>query len=605
MNTHLQYKAAAMDLGDASFDAFDAEEGAEASRELSLALWEKSLQDAVDRTTLSLQRLQAAKAAETREHAGELRFSGVAVDDNNKLLKNRIDWLARQLQKTQSAQQDTETLVAELRESVQKSSQLTASNKRTISQLRSQVNGLTERINRGFVAGPSGLPLEPKQLEIIIETFRPQLEQVAIAAAKQECAKSMRKILATTVESSNKQLAAALGEVAAIKKAVQMLSTTTFKNRDDHTQKFNELNALIERIAEQTKTEARDAATSYREEVQSMFDQIAKKTNELANTVSSMRNDGFENTLENIRERLSGMEESVHAHRAQLRDVLTAHAQVIDTHEQQLSALSAEHNSKCNELQHSLQNSSEASKREMQILSQALQDQKQTLSDTVGIVERKMEQSVYQCTQLCAEQQKRVSALTDAQRKLKEKLKHLDTLTVQMQHTHALMDKAVAAVAVQRNTSPRAHRVAMSETSVISQFDEPEAHATESRRIDQLEQMMLKYTVRIDEMFEMTQQIARESAATVPPSDQRSMLQLDSISGTSNSNSNSTSPTDFTKRAAELVSDTSQMSEGSFELSTLEPDTNDRSLLRTKRAAHRTRFQAVAEKEFVAEQIAK
>lgn len=66
MNTHLQYKAAAMDLGDASFDAFDAEEGAEASRELSLALWEKSLQDAVDRTTLSLQRLQAAKAAETR-----------------------------------------------------------------------------------------------------------------------------------------------------------------------------------------------------------------------------------------------------------------------------------------------------------------------------------------------------------------------------------------------------------------------------------------------------------------------------------------------------------------------------------------------------------
>jgi hypothetical protein len=44
----------------------------------------------------------------------------------------------------------------------------------------------------------------------------------------------MRKMLSTTVESSNKQLASALGEIAAIKKAVQMLSATTFKNRVSH-----------------------------------------------------------------------------------------------------------------------------------------------------------------------------------------------------------------------------------------------------------------------------------------------------------------------------------------------------------------------------------
>lgn len=116
-------------------------------------------------------------------------------------------------------------------------------------------------MNRGFVPGANGLPLlEPKQLEMIVETIRPQIEQVATTIAKQECAKvrrvfqrpavmrccgfldhrarspfvfkqSMRKMLATTVESSNKQLASALGEIAAIKKAVQMLSATTFKNR--------------------------------------------------------------------------------------------------------------------------------------------------------------------------------------------------------------------------------------------------------------------------------------------------------------------------------------------------------------------------------------
>jgi hypothetical protein len=36
----------------------------------------------------------------------------------------------------------------------------------------------------------------------------------------------------------------------------------------------------------------------------------------------------------NMLERLSNVENSVHHHRAQLRDVLTAHAQVIDGHEQ-------------------------------------------------------------------------------------------------------------------------------------------------------------------------------------------------------------------------------------------------------------------------------
>lgn len=215
------------------------------------------------------------------------------------------------------------------------------------------------------------------------------------------------------------------------------------------------------------------------------------------------------------------------------------------------------------------------------------------LSQTTGTVERKLEQSLYRCSQLCAEQQKRVEALTDTQRQIKQKLKHLEVLAKHMEEAYALMERVMAAPAGQsRANAPTIQPMNTQAQAQPRGYDE--------ERIARLERAMLRYSARIDDIFQLTQQIAQsttipttpmttptaaphsaDASVSLPPPE----ADIDDRQGT-------------VTEASRSVGDSGDSSDISFQGSDPERLWKASTLLENKRAAHRAQFRARAEEEF-------